>query len=52
VYDVTNARNGYGGSTTSKKEEKVLDVIGERNVHGVRRMDTISVLAKDYDMYG
>jgi hypothetical protein len=52
MYGVTNAKSGYGRSTTSIGEEKVLDVIGERNVHGVQRMDTTSVLTTDYDMYG
>ena len=47
-----NAKSGYGGGITSIEEEKVLDVIGERNVYGVDRMITTSLLTKDYVMYG
>ena len=47
-----NAKSGYGRGITSIEEEKVLDVIGERNVYGVDRMITTSLLTKDYVMYG
>ena len=50
MYGVINAKSGYGRSTTSIEEEKVLDVIGIRNDHGVQRMVTTSVLTKDYVM--
>jgi hypothetical protein len=47
---VINAKSGYGGSTTSIEEDKVLDIVGIRNVHGVQRMVTTSVLTKEYVM--
>ena len=47
-----NAKSGYEGGITSIEEEKVLDVIGERNVYGVDRMITTRLLTKDYVMYG
>jgi hypothetical protein len=52
MYGVISAKSGYGRSTASIEEEKVLDVIGERNVHGVQRMVTTSVLTKDCVMSG
>ena len=52
MYGIINAKSGYGRSTTSIEEEKVLDVIGERNGHGVQRMATTSVLTKDDAMSG
>ena len=48
MYGVINAKSGYGKGITSIEEEKVLDAIGERNVYGVERMVTTSVLTKDY----
>ena len=50
MYGVINEKSGYGRSTTSIEEDKVLDVIGGRNVYGVRRMVTSSVLTKVYAM--
>ena len=47
-----NANSGYGGGITSIEEEKVLDVIGEKNVYGVDRMITTSLLTKEHVMYG
>ena len=47
-----NAKSGYGGGITSIEEEKVLDVIGERNVYGVDCMITTRLLTKDSVMSG
>ena len=52
MYGVINAKSGYGRGITYIEEEKVLDVIGERNAYDVERMVTTSVLTKDYVMYG
>ena len=52
MYGVMNAKSGYGGGITSIEEEKVPGVIGERNVYGVERMVTTSMLTKDHVMYG
>jgi hypothetical protein len=52
MYGVMNAKSGYGGGITSIEEEKVLDVIGERNVYGVDRMITTRLLTKEHVMYG
>ena len=47
-----NAKIGYGGSITSIVEEKVLDVIGERNVYGVECMITTRLLIEELVTYG
>ena len=45
-------KQGYVWCHECIEEEKVLGVIGERNVYGVERMITTSLLTKDYVMYG
>ena len=52
MYGVINAKSGYRRGITIIEEEKVLDAFGERNVYGVERMVTTSVLTKNYVMYG